>query len=429
MDCCYDKTVLLKQAVDSGIINMDDLCNKLEEMNRKKILNEVHKSKIWCGESVSKGKVYKFYYTYLPDDSNPGRKKLIKKSKREKLEDTIISYYSKVNEEHIVTFKDVFDAWMKFKQKIVSDGTIYRYRKDYKRFFKDNVFENMPVTAINEEIILAFIADCVKRLELTQKAMKTLGGYINEVMESAVSNRHISSNPYILVKPKLRLIAKQCVLSKPKTNRSRVLNTFEIKVLVDQLYIEYENKPEYISPYAIELALLTGLRIGELSALRWNDITDVITVRSSEKAHRPEHGSMYYTVEGTKTGKERHIPITDAMADLFKRIAIAEKNAGNNKDTEFVFINKDGQIKSINIDRCLERKCKQAGIERKTIHDIRRTVNSTLRCIGVTAPMAASIMGHTAEINENYYTYDTSEVAKKKSLLERAAASMLKEAM
>ncbi len=259
--------------------------------------------------------------------------------------------------------------------------------------------------------------------------MKALGGYINEVLESAVANRYINSNPYTLAKPKLRLIAKQCVLRKPKSEGERTLTPSEIKALVSQLYREYERKPGYISPYAIELALLTGMRIGELSALRWSDITDVITVRSSEKAHRPENDSIYYTVEGTKTGRERQIPLTAAMSNLFRRIAEAEKNAGYSKDTEFVFINGDGRIKSVNIDRCLERKCKQAGIERKTIHDIRRTVNSALRGIGVTAPVAASLMGHTPEVNENYYTYDTSELESKRLLLEQSVASLLSEAV
>lgn len=426
---CSSRTDILKQALENGIIDMDSLCMQLEELNRNRILKEVHTSKIWCGKSQSKGRIYNYYYTYLPDRKKPGKKKLIKRSTLEKLEDTIVEHYSSDNESHEKLFRDVFSDWLEFKSKIVSDGTVYHYRADYKRFFKDTDFENTAVSAINEETILAFLSDRVKRLELTQRAMKALGGYINEVLESAVANRYISSNPYTLAKPKLRLIAKQCVLRKPKSEGERTLTPSEIKALVSQLYREYERKPGYISPYAIELALLTGMRIGELSALRWSDITDVITVRSSEKAHRPENGSIYYTVEGTKTGRERQIPLTAAMSDLFRRIAEAEKNAGYSKDTEFVFINGDGRIKSVNIDRCLERKCKQAGIERKTIHDIRRTVNSALRGIGVTAPVAASLMGHTPEVNENYYTYDTSELESKRLLLEQAAASLISEAV
>lgn len=429
MDCCYERNEILKQAIDSGIINMDNLYKQLEELNRKKILNEVHTSKIWSGESKSKGRMYSFYYTYLPDDKRPGKKKLIKKSSREKLEDAIVEYYSNIDGKAAICFKDAYDNWLQFKKKIVSDGTIYRYNKDYKRFFQNSDFEKMPIKAINEETILAFLSDTVKRLELTHKAMKTLAGYINEVLESAVSNHYISSNPYILAKPKLKLIAKRCVLNKPKADRARTLTSAEINAILSQLHKDYKEKPEYISPYAIELALLTGLRIGELSALRWRDISDVITIRNSEKSHRPEKGSIFYTVEGTKTGKERQIPVTAAIYDLFNRVAEAEKKASYSKDSEFVFINESGRIKSINIDRCLERKCKQAGIERKTIHDIRRTVNSALRGIGVTAPMAASLMGHTEEVNENYYTYDTSELDKKKTLLEQAVTTMLSEAV
>ncbi len=48
---CSSKTDILKQAIENGIIDMDSLCMQLEELNRNRILKEVHTSKIWCGKS------------------------------------------------------------------------------------------------------------------------------------------------------------------------------------------------------------------------------------------------------------------------------------------------------------------------------------------------------------------------------------------
>ena len=36
-----------------------------------------------------------------------------------------------------------------------------------------------------------------------------------------------------------------------------------------------KERPDEILPYAVELALYTGMRVGELSGLMWNDIDEV----------------------------------------------------------------------------------------------------------------------------------------------------------
>jgi hypothetical protein len=61
----------------------------------------------------------------------------------------------------------------------------------------------------------------------------------------------------------------------------------------------------------------------------------------------------------------------------------------------------------------------QIEIEQKSIHACRRTVNSTLRCLGVSSTVAASMTGHTPEVNESHYTYDISDLDKKREVMER----------
>lgn len=422
MDYNYDSYKLLQMAIENDIISIDDLCRQLNDMNRKKILTEVHQYKIWSGDSVSKGKKYKFWYTYLPDKSFSNGKRLVKRSSLNKLEDVIVDFYNgkvPVKQENKRSFKTVFQNWVSFKQNIVSDSTVYRYNTDYSRFFENTAFENIDVRDINEEKILIFLSDTVKRLNLTQKAMKTLAGYINECMESARANKYIVVNPYTYVKPKLKLISKMCSEGRKKSEEERVISKEDIKALLDKFQEDYILHPEYITPYAVEFAIYTGCRVGEIAALRWSDIQDgIITIRSSEKAHRVKGEPTTYSIEGTKTGKERKIPVTPHIQDLLERVEKAENNIGCKN--EFVFSNKNGRIISSRISDCIRKKCIQAGINQKSIHACRRTVNSTLRCLGMTSPVAASLMGHTEEVNENYYTYDVSKIEQKKKYLEQA---------
>lgn len=62
-------------------------------------------------------------------------------------------------------------------------------------------------------------------------------------------------------------------------------------------------------------------------------------------------------------------------------------------------------------------KCKQAGIDVKGIHALRRTLNSKMRCSGVSVVIASSLLGHTEEVNKSNYTYDISEMKYKKEII------------
>ena len=48
---------------------------------------------------------------------------------------------------------------------------------------------------------------------------------------------------------------------------------------------------------------------------------------------------------------------------------------------------------------------------------MRKTINSNLRKNGVPVTITASILGHTPEVNEKYYTYDTSNLAEKQKII------------
>lgn len=84
---------------------------------------------------------------------------------------------------------------------------------------------------------------------------------------------------------------------------------------------------------------------------------------------------------------------------------------------EFVFANEYGRIHARTISDCARNKSLQAGIELKSIHALRRTLNSKMRCEGVSSIVASSILGHTEEVNSSNYTYDVSSFEYKTSII------------
>ena len=430
-----DTKNLLREFLNHGMINIDTLQSQLNTMKQEILEN--HKERMWTGTSQSKGKTYEYWYTYLPDLHCKRGKRLIKRSTKEKLEEAIIQFYladeskqqkpttvkqeksKDTNTTHKKTgysFKTAFENWIEFKKLLVSDNTIVKYKADYRRFFEGTAFEVTDVNKLTSEVILSFLATTVKKKKLTYKALSALCSYIHNTLISAKTHKCLIDNPWDTVQMQLPLVKKLC---KDSYNlpKDRTLSPEEIRALSEQLHICHTKKPTFITPYAIDLAFLTGMRVGELCALRWSDIEDgVLVVRSSEKMHRPENKPKYRTVETTKTGKERKIPITQAIDKLLKQVGRA--SLGYNRDKEFIFVNKDGRINTTSISSLLIRLCKRAGIERKSIHDIRRTVNSQLRMAGANVFMAASLMGHSERVNQNHYTYDISQLEQKKQLLE-----------
>ena len=84
---------------------------------------------------------------------------------------------------------------------------------------------------------------------------------------------------------------------------------------------------------------------------------------------------------------------------------------------EWVFANENGRIHAPVISSCLKNKCKQIGITEVGIHAYRRTLNSKMKCDGVSTTVAASLLGHTEEVNDKYYTFDVTDIKNKATIV------------
>lgn len=84
---------------------------------------------------------------------------------------------------------------------------------------------------------------------------------------------------------------------------------------------------------------------------------------------------------------------------------------------EWVFVNESGRIHAPVISSCSKIKCHQLGITEKGIHAYRRTFNSKMKCEGVPTVIAASLLGHTEQVNEKYYTFDIADIKNKATIV------------
>lgn len=390
----------MKYAIENGII---DIAYVQEQINMKRdneLLNK-HPYAITCGNDG-------FWRTYLPTEN--GKRKQIKKKNETDIKKVVIEYWkSQCNN----TFKDRYDVWIE-RQKICgrSDNTIYKYEADYKRFFEGDSFEILDIRNITDEDISSFIRRLLSHKDIPYKALKGMFGYMKGVFDKSIIDKIIEKNPCNYVD--LPMFKQFCKEPDKKTSKQRTLSSEEKCALLKKI-----NKSDSLAKHAVELSLYTGMRVGELSALKWEDIdynNETITICRSEKYSRI---SKEYYISTTKNDKIRKIPLTDNMKDVLYRTKEDEIRKGY--ISEFVFCDENGRIHANRIS-CWTRNntLTKEFYNVKSIHAIRRTLNSNMKCMGVSTPVAAAILGHTEKVNEENYTYDTSSMTEKKKVVELA---------
>jgi len=174
------------------------------------------------------------------------------------------------------------------------------------------------------------------------------------------------------------------------------------------------NQPVYRLGHAIVVLMYTGMRIGELIALTWNDVdfeNREITISKNAvvaKVDLQNKNSHYEIInqDSTKTKSGiRVIPMTQKAFDSLKEIY---KITGNQT---FVLCSKNNrQISFRNINRMFHCILNKAGIDPKNgscgVHTLRHTFASMLFQNGCEVKVVSEILGHAdTKITENIYIH------------------------
>jgi integrase len=149
----------------------------------------------------------------------------------------------------------------------------------------------------------------------------------------------------------------------------------------------------------VGLAVLTGLRRGELFALRWSDVDERLQCLSIQQA---VYEGVFSTPK-TAAGR-RQVPLSDAAFQLLTDW----KTRGKRTEPEaLVFSTQSGKpICAKNVaHQGLAPACDKLGLKRVTWLTFRRTYSSWAHAKGVPGKVIAQVMGHTkVDTTLNIYT-------------------------
>lgn len=239
---------------------------------------------------------------------------------------------------------------------------------------------NKPSEILNKQSLLrAHLLPFFGRIKLDKIKTVDIERYKSEKLQSGQSPKSV--NNHLIALSKCLNVAKDwdIIITGPKIRLLKTppqsfdfLDEQECQLLID-------NCSGMVRDMVI-VALKTGLRLGELLALRWEDIdfsNQIITVQRS--VTRGIIGSP-------KSNKIRHIPFFDEINFILSNIA--------NRDG-FVFGEGGIPLKPITCLRWLNKSCKQAGIKTVGWHDLRHTFASHLAQRGISILIIKELLGHS----------------------------------
>jgi len=159
----------------------------------------------------------------------------------------------------------------------------------------------------------------------------------------------------------------------------------EARQFLQHAYQKYTGTDQYGVYLFYKVALNTGLRLGELRALRWSAIdfeNNLITVSQS-------YCDRGHGVKAPKSGKIRHVPISEAIYDDLRQ-------AYQNRTCDLV-LHCDGKVihPSYFRKRFYEKDIKESVVRRIRIHDFRHTFASHFVMNGGNVFELQAILGHS----------------------------------
>ena len=250
---------LLNYALQNGIIDTSFITEQIKMQRKVEILKN-HPYEIYQGKD---GK----WYTYVK--SEDGRKK-IKAVSREKIEDKLFSIYDEKEKEEkkkeeVITVKDVFQNWSNWKMtnKDISEQTFERYEVDFNKYFSKIKDEN--IKKINEDFVENFINSSISENNMTAKQFSNFRTILYGLFKFAKKKKLVSFSITELITD-MEISPKR--FEKKKLNPElQVYNSSEKLAMEKYLMSNMD-----IINLGILLLFKTGLRIGELSALKREDI-------------------------------------------------------------------------------------------------------------------------------------------------------------
>lgn len=329
-----------------------------------------------------------------------------------------------------MTVNELFDLWTQLKRG-VKDNTFKNYIYMYNGFIR-KTFGQQRIKLVKKSDVRRFYNRLADERILKIATIDTVHNVLHQVFQVAVDDGLIRQNPTDGMLKELKLC--QGYDSEPR----KALTIPEQKLFFDYL----QSHPKYVHWYPVFYIMAnTGLRVGELTGLRWRDVdldAGQISVNHTlvYYNHMDEKG-CYYSINTPKTkAGERLIPMTASVKEAFLMEKEYQKEAGMECKVriegydDFIFLNQSCGIQSMgNLNKALRRIMRDCNAEVLdnhkgtndpvllppfSCHILRHTFATRLCESGINIKVIQEVLGHAdIDTTMNIYIDVTKELKSK----------------
>ena len=293
---------------------------------------------------------------------------------------------------------------------------------------KTEMNDSMPLTRFIDIWLELFKKNSVKqasyeRLLMSKKTLekyeiseKTIGEisffdiqrYVNRLVADGYSINGLKKQVLIVTAPLRQAAAMQIIKADPcvgvkMPNETKVLKkTREIVAYTKDEQAKFEKavmiNPGAVGYIAVAFMIETGLRCGELLALKWNDVQ---LERSRMRVHATIVNPMYNTATYQDSAKSkssnRTVPLIPKAMALLKKLL-------ERRTTEWVFEQDGERYTYQKLMYQTKKLCRECGVKYYGEHAFRHTFATNCYYKGIDVKILSRLMGHSS-VQVTYNTY------------------------
>lgn len=278
-----------------------------------------------------------------------------------------------------------------------------------------------PITELTKMDMDIWCHKLIEKVDRCKKEYYNVSMLMRQILDYAADLELITHNPLKQVKIDARMVFKPV---KRKTDETQVFSKGEVTDLFEAAWHDFEtgyNAVHKLAPLAVMFQFVTGVRIGEVCALKYEDILD--KEMSEIYVQRMYRFKSREVVDYTKCHNEgRAVVLT---SDARKLIQAAKQYQEENglDSTGYIFSVNDQPLSYYVVRKLYERYCQSIGTINKSSHKARKTYISALIHGGVNINTIREMAGHAdARTTYNSYCYDRSSKSERAELIEKALA-------
>ncbi len=306
------------------------------------------------------------------------------------------------------TLDDMFELWCRLKRGL-KDNTYRNYCYMYTQFVKPDI-GHYRIQTIKRSDVKAFYNTLFDERNLKISSIDNVHTVLHQVFQVAADDGYIRTN----ITDNLLKELKQAH-NVGKSHR-KALTVAEQELFLEYLRRENNKYHHWYTIFAVMMG--TGLRVGELCGLRWEDIDldeGIINVNHTLVYYNHETNGCYFNIHTPKTkAGERVVPMLDYVKEAFllekeyQEINGRECKATIDGYTDFIFINRFGNVQNQStLNKSIRRIIRDCNDEqllkgknsvllpRFSCHSMRHTFTTRLVEANVNLKVIQDTLGHS----------------------------------